>query len=46
MRLKEAESAGIHALLIDRTEKQQSDFKTIKNLRDVLPLIGNDILEE
>ena len=43
---KGAESAGIHALLIDRTEKQQSDFKTIKNLRDVLPLIGNDILEE
>ena len=37
---KGAENAGIHALLIDRTEKQQSDFKTIRNLRDVLPLIG------
>ena len=35
-----ARNAGIHALLIDRTEKQQSDFKTIRNLTDVLILIG------
>lgn len=42
---KGAENAGIHALLIDRTEEHQSDLRTIKNLRDVLPLIGDNILE-
>ena len=31
-----AENAGIHALLIDRTEKQQSDLRTIKNLKELL----------
>ena len=36
---KGAENAGIHALLIDRTEKQQSDFKTIKSLKEILPQI-------
>jgi len=36
---KGAENAGIHALLIDRTEKQQSDLKTIKNLRELLSQI-------
>jgi HAD superfamily hydrolase (TIGR01549 family) len=36
---KGAENAGIHALLIDRTEKQQSDFKTIKNLKAILSQI-------
>jgi len=36
---KGAENAGIHALLVDRTEKRQSDIKTIKNLREVLSLI-------
>ena len=30
-----AENAGVHALLIDRTEKQQSDLKTIKNLKEL-----------
>ncbi len=36
---KGAENAGVHALLVDRTEKRQSDIKTIKNLREVLSLI-------
>jgi putative hydrolase of the HAD superfamily len=35
---KGAENAGIHALLIDRTEKQQSDL-TIKNLKEILSQI-------
>ena len=34
-----AKNAGMHSLLIDRTEKQQSDLKTIKNLREVLSQI-------
>jgi HAD superfamily hydrolase (TIGR01509 family) len=34
-----AEKAGIHALLIDRTGKQQSDLKTIKNLKEILSQI-------
>jgi len=37
---KGAEKAGIHALLIDRTEKQQSDLKTIKNLKEILSQIN------
>ena len=35
-----AKNAGIHALLIDRTEKQQSDLKTIKNLKEILSQIN------
>ncbi|MDH5461820.1 MAG: HAD-IA family hydrolase, partial [Candidatus Bathyarchaeota archaeon] len=35
-----AENVGIHALLIDRTEKQQSDLKTIKNLKEILSQIN------
>jgi HAD superfamily hydrolase (TIGR01509 family) len=35
-----AEKAGIHALLIDRTGKQQSDLKTIKNLKEILSQIN------
>jgi FMN phosphatase YigB (HAD superfamily) len=34
-----AEKTGMHALLIDRTEKQQSDLKTIKNLKELLSQI-------
>ena len=37
---KGAENAGIHALLIDRTEKKQSGFKTIKNLKEILSQIN------
>ena len=37
---KGAENAGIHALLIDRTEKKQSDLKTIKNLKEILSQIN------
>ncbi len=34
---KGAENAGLHALLIDRTEKQkQGDLRTIKNLKEIL----------
>jgi putative hydrolase of the HAD superfamily len=34
---KGAENVGMHALLIDRKEKhQQSDLKTIKNLKEIL----------
>jgi len=34
---KGAENAGLHALLVDRTEKQkQSDLRTIKNLKEIL----------
>ncbi len=37
---KGAENAGIHALLIDRTEKQkQSGLRTIKNLKEILSQI-------
>jgi putative hydrolase of the HAD superfamily len=36
---KGAENAGVHALLIDRTEKQQTDLRTIRNLKELLPLI-------
>ena len=35
-----AENAGIHALLIDRTEKQQSDVRTIRNLKEILSRIN------
>jgi len=36
-----AESAGMHALLIDRTEKQkQSGLRTIKNLKEILSQIA------
>jgi len=37
---KGAENAGIHALLIDRTEKKQSGLKTIKNLKEILSQIN------
>jgi putative hydrolase of the HAD superfamily len=37
---KGAENAGLHALLIDRTGKQQSDLKTIKNLKEILSQIN------
>lgn len=37
---KGAENAGIHALLIDRTEKKQSDLRTIKNLKEILSQIA------
>ncbi|UCE96644.1 MAG: HAD family hydrolase [Candidatus Bathyarchaeota archaeon] len=41
-----AKNVGIQALLIDRAEKQkQGDLRTIKNLKDVLPLVGDSILE-
>ncbi len=33
---KGAENAGIHALLLDRTGKKQSDLRTIKNLKEIL----------
>jgi putative hydrolase of the HAD superfamily len=36
---KGAENAGIHALLIDRTEKQQTDLRTIRNLKELLSQI-------
>lgn len=36
---KGAENAGIHALLIDRTEKKQNDLRTIKNLKELLSQI-------
>ena len=37
---KGAENAGLHALLLDRTEKQkQSDLRTIKNLKELLSQI-------
>jgi len=34
-----AERAGLHALLIDRTEKQQSSLRKIKNLKEILSQI-------
>jgi len=34
-----AENAGIHALLIDRTRKQQNGLRTIKNLKEILSMI-------
>ena len=34
-----AENAGMHALLIDRTEKKQSDLRKIKNLKEILSQI-------
>jgi len=37
---KGAENAGIHALLIDRTETKQSDQRTIKNLKEILSQIN------
>ena len=36
---KGAENAGIHALLIDRTGKEQSDLRTIRNLKEILSQI-------
>jgi len=36
---KGAENVGMHALLIDRTGKQESDLKTIKNLKEILSQI-------
>jgi FMN phosphatase YigB (HAD superfamily) len=37
---KGAENAGLHALLIDRTEKKQSDLRTIKNLEEIFSQIA------
>ena len=34
-----AENAGLYALLIDRSEKQQSDLRTIKDLKEILSMI-------
>jgi HAD superfamily hydrolase (TIGR01549 family) len=34
-----AESAGLHALLIDRTEKQQSGLRAVQNLKEILSQI-------
>ncbi len=34
-----AENAGIRAMLIDRTERQQSNLRTIKNLKEILSKI-------
>jgi putative hydrolase of the HAD superfamily len=36
---KGAENAGIHALLIDRTEKKQGDLMMIRNLKEILSQI-------
>jgi len=36
---KGAENVGMYALLIDRTEKQQSGLRTIKNLKEILSQI-------
>jgi FMN phosphatase YigB (HAD superfamily) len=36
---KRAEKAGIHALLLDRTQKKQSGLRTIKNLEEILSQI-------
>lgn len=36
---KGAENAGLHALLIDRTEKHQSGLRVIRNLKEILPLL-------
>ena len=35
-----AEKVGLHALLIDRTGKQQSDLRTIRNLKEILSQIN------
>ncbi|MDH5483003.1 MAG: HAD family hydrolase [Candidatus Bathyarchaeota archaeon] len=43
---KGAENSGIHALLIDRTEKQQSDLRTIKNLKELLSLKLTDFFHK
>lgn len=43
---KGAENAGIHALLIDRTEKKQSGFKTIKNLKEILSQTNLDFFHK
>lgn len=37
---KGAENIGMYALLIDRTGKQQSDLRTIENLKEVLSHIN------
>ena len=36
---KGAENVGMYALLIDRTEKKQSDLRTIRNLKEILSQI-------
>lgn len=35
-----AEKVGLHALLVDRTDKQQRDLKTIQNLTGILTQVG------
>jgi FMN phosphatase YigB (HAD superfamily) len=37
---KGAENAGIHALLIDRTEKKQAVLREIKTLKEILSQIN------
>ena len=37
---KGAENAGIHALLIDRTDTKQSDLRIIKNLKEIISQIN------
>ena len=34
-----AENAGVHALLIDRTEKQQTDLRAIRNLKELFRIL-------
>ena len=36
---KGAENVGIHALLIDRTEKKHDELRTIKSLKEILSKI-------
>jgi 2-haloalkanoic acid dehalogenase type II len=44
---KGAKNVGMCALLIDRTEKQkQGDLRPIKNLKEILLELGDNILEE
>jgi putative hydrolase of the HAD superfamily len=37
---KGAENAGIHAVLIDRSEKEHSDLRTIRNLKEIFSQIS------
>lgn len=42
---KGAEKAGMYALLVDRTEKQQEGLKTIKSLKEILIQIDHSFYE-
>ncbi|MCZ2855750.1 MAG: HAD family hydrolase [Candidatus Bathyarchaeota archaeon] len=39
---KGAENAGLHALLIDRTENMQRNLRTIRNLKEIFSQIDSD----